>query len=78
VCFNELILVPIHDKEASWEIFKVHTGKVTLTEDVYSEKPVFMTDQYTGADIEAVCKKAGRLALSNNLHTKRYQADAFS
>jgi transitional endoplasmic reticulum ATPase len=51
---------------------------VALAEDVYSEKLVFMTDQYTGADIEAVYKKAGRLALSYNPHTKRYQADAFS
>jgi SpoVK/Ycf46/Vps4 family AAA+-type ATPase len=60
--FNELILVPIHDKEASWEIFKVHTGKMTLAADVYTEKLVSMTDQHTSADIEVL--KKGRKACS--------------
>ena len=69
-CFDELILVPIPDKGARREIFKVHIGKMALAEDVYIEKLVSMTDKYTGADIAAVCKKAGRLALRDDLHTK--------
>jgi transitional endoplasmic reticulum ATPase len=77
-CFDELILVSIHDKGARREIFKVHTGKMALTEDVYLEKLVSMTYKYTGADIEAVCKKVGRLALRDDLHTKKCQAEAFS
>ena len=68
--FDELILVPIPDEEARREIFKVHTAKMALAEDVDLESLVSMTDQYTGADIAAVCKKAGRYALREDLHAK--------
>ncbi|MDR7665266.1 CDC48 family AAA ATPase [Methanosarcina sp. Z-7115] len=68
--FDELILVPIPGEEARREIFKVHTAKMALAEDVDLESLVLMTDQYTGADIAAVCKKAGRYALREDLHAK--------
>lgn len=75
--FDELILVPIPDEGARREIFKVHTGKMSLAEDVDLEKLVSMTDQYTGADIAAVCKKAGRLALREDLHAKNVRQSHF-
>jgi transitional endoplasmic reticulum ATPase len=75
--FDELILVPIPDEGARREIFKVHTGKMALAEDVDVEKLVSMTDQYTGADIAAVCKKAGRLALREDLHAKNVKQSHF-
>ncbi|MFZ2500227.1 MAG: CDC48 family AAA ATPase [Methanosarcina sp.] len=68
--FDELILVPVPDERARKEIFKVHTEKMALSEDVDIEKFVSLTDQYTGADIAAVCKKAGRHALREDLHAK--------
>lgn len=75
--FDELILVPIPDEGARREIFKVHTGKMALAEDVDTEKLVSMTDQYTGADIAAVCKKAGRFALREDLHAKNIKQRHF-
>jgi transitional endoplasmic reticulum ATPase len=36
-----------------------------------------MTDQYTGADIAALCKKAGRNALREDLHAKEIQQKHF-
>jgi len=68
--FDELILVPVPDEGSRREIFKVHTEKMALAEDVNIEKLVSLTDQYTGADIAAVCKKAGRNALREDLHAK--------
>ena len=73
--FDELILVPVPDEGARREIFKVHTEKMTLAEDVDIEKLVSLTDQYTGADIAAVCKKAGRNALLEDLHAKECKAE---
>ncbi|HHV24227.1 MAG: CDC48 family AAA ATPase [Methanosarcina sp.] len=75
--FDELILVPIPDEGARREIFKVHTSKMALAEDVDIEKLVSMTDQYTGADIAAVCKKSGRLALREELHAKNVKQKHF-
>ncbi|MDD3316560.1 MAG: CDC48 family AAA ATPase [Methanosarcina sp.] len=75
--FDELILVPIPDKEARREIFKVHTSKMALAEDVDIEKLVSMTEQYTGADIATVCKKAGRVALREKHHAKNVKQRHF-
>ncbi len=44
---------------------------MALAEGIDIEKLVSMTDQYTGADIAAICKKAGRLALREDLHAKK-------
>jgi transitional endoplasmic reticulum ATPase len=75
--FDELILVPVPDAGARREIFKVHTKKMALAEEVDIEKFVSMTDQYTGADIAAICKKAGRNALRENLHAKEVKQKHF-
>lgn len=73
--FDELILVSVPDEGARREIFKVHTEKLALAESIDIKKLVSMTDQYTGADIVAVCKKAGRLALCEDLHAKMLNRD---
>lgn len=75
--FDELILVPVPDEGARKEIFKVHTQKMALAEDVDIEKLVSLTDRYTGADIAAVCKKAGRHALREDLHAKNVKQRHF-
>jgi transitional endoplasmic reticulum ATPase len=75
--FDELILVPVPDAGARKEIFKVHTSKMSLAEDVNIDELVSLTDQYTGADIAAVCKKAGRDALREDLHAKEVKQKHF-
>jgi transitional endoplasmic reticulum ATPase len=75
--FDELILVPIPDKGARREILKVHTKKMALAEDVDIEELVDLTDQYTGADLAAICKKAGRYALREEIHAKNVKQKHF-
>ncbi|WP_440948134.1 CDC48 family AAA ATPase [Methanosarcina sp. T3] len=75
--FDELILVPVPDEGARREIFRVHTKNMSLAEDVDIEKLVSLTNQYTGADIAAVCKKAGRHALREDLHAKNVRQKHF-
>jgi len=75
--FDELILVPIPDHAARIEILKVHTKKMALAKDVVLEKLVELTDKYTGADIAAICKKAGRYALREDLQAKEVRQDHF-
>lgn len=65
--FDELIMVPVPDIESRKKIFEVHAGKMPLAEDVDLDDLVRRTDQYTGADIASVCRKAGRLALRENM-----------
>ena len=75
--FDELILVPVPDEGARGEIFRVHTENMALASDVDLEQLVSMTDQYTGADIAALCKKAGRYALREDLHAKEIKQKHF-
>ncbi|VVB88386.1 VCP-like ATPase [uncultured archaeon] len=68
--FDEMILVPIPDVKTRLQIFKVHTRKMSLAEDVDIEELVKLTEDFTGADIAAVCKKAGRFAMREDINTR--------
>ena len=65
--FDRLILVPAPDEKARLEIFKVHTRKVPLAEDVDLEELAKKTEGYTGADIAAVVREAAMLAMRRAL-----------
>merc|ERR1711988_1249289 len=54
---------PLPDSATKRRIFQIHTGKMTLGEDVDLEEFVNQKDELTGADIKAICTEAGLLAL---------------
>lgn len=43
--------------------FKIHTGRMSLGDDVDLEEFIMAKDELSGADIKAVCTEAGLLAL---------------
>ncbi|MGC9146802.1 MAG: CDC48 family AAA ATPase [Infirmifilum sp.] len=61
--FDRLIYVPPPDEKARLEIFKVHTKRMPLAEDVDLAELAKRTEGYTGADIAAVCREAAISAL---------------
>lgn len=54
---------PLPDVKTKRNIFKIHTAKMSLSEDVDLEVFVMAKDELSGADIKAVCTEAGLLAL---------------
>jgi 26S proteasome regulatory subunit T2 len=54
---------PLPDIKTKRNIFKIHTSKMSLAEDVDLEVFVMSKDELSGADIKAVCTEAGLLAL---------------
>lgn len=54
---------PLPDIKTKRNIFKIHTGRMSLAEDVDLELFVMSKDDLSGADIKAVCTEAGLLAL---------------
>ena len=54
---------PLPDEKTRRHIFKIHTGKMTVGEDVDLEELVMAKDELSGADIKAICTEAGLLAL---------------
>ncbi|RLG60693.1 hypothetical protein DRN84_04310 [Candidatus Geothermarchaeota archaeon] len=66
--FDKIIFVPPPDEEARYEIFKIHTRKMPLADDVDLRELARLTEYYTGADIEAVVIEAGLNAVRENLN----------
>jgi len=51
------------DEKTKRRIFNIHTGKMTLADDVDLNEYIMSKDDLTGADIKAICTEAGLLAL---------------
>ena len=54
---------PLPDQKTKRRIFGIHTGRMTLSEDVNLEEYITSKDDLSGADIKAICTEAGLLAL---------------
>ena len=75
--FDELILAPVPDQESRRKIFEVHLKKAPLADDIDIDELISQTDQYTGADIAAVVRKAGRFALREDMEAKKISQSHF-
>jgi transitional endoplasmic reticulum ATPase len=51
------------DKEARIDIFKIHLKNKPLAEDVDIDKMAQDLEEYTGADIQAICEEATLLTI---------------
>ncbi len=69
--FDKVIEVPMPDKVTRLEIFKVHTKKMPLAKDVDLKELAKLTEGFSGADIENVCREAGMLAIREALNGKK-------
>jgi len=54
---------PLPDEKTKRRIFGIHTGRMTLSDDVDLEEYIMSKDDLSGADIKAICTEAGLLAL---------------
>jgi transitional endoplasmic reticulum ATPase len=75
--FDRIILVTAPDKEARELILKVHTKDMPLTKDVDIKKLAEETDGYSGADLEAVAREAGIIALREDINATEVKSKHF-
>ncbi len=61
--FDRIIEFPLPNDEARLEIFKIHSRKMNLNEDVNIEKIVRLAEGTSGADIKAIITEAGMFAI---------------
>ncbi|GAB2234366.1 hypothetical protein Droror1_Dr00003615 [Drosera rotundifolia] len=54
---------PLPDIKTRRRIFTIHTSRMSLADDVNLEEFVMTKDEFSGADIKAICTEAGLLAL---------------
>lgn len=65
--FDRHVKVEAPNEVGRLAIFKVHTKKMPLAENVSLKRLAKESDGYVGSDIEAVCREAVMLALRENL-----------
>jgi len=68
--FDRLIYVPEPDEKSRLQIVKIYTKNMPLAKDVSLEGLTEMTKNYSGADIEALCREAAMYALRRDVNTK--------
>jgi len=75
--FDKILLVNTPTEEGRVQILKVHTKKMPLAKNISLSELAKKTDGYTGADIEAVIREAGMLALRENIESKQVMKKHF-
>jgi proteasome regulatory subunit len=60
--FDRVIEIPLPDSRARREILRIHTRKMLL-EGVDLDKMVTLTENTTGAELQAICREAGMMAV---------------
>ena len=74
--FERQILVPAPDEETRLKILEIHTRNMPL-KNVNLKKIASLTENYSGADIEALCRRAGIVALKENKQAKAVEMRHF-
>ncbi|GGP20998.1 ATPase AAA [Thermocladium modestius] len=75
--FDRIVYIPPPDKEARFEILRVHTRNMPLGKDVDLEELANMLEGYSGADIEMLVREAGLIALRENENATSVDARHF-
>jgi proteasome regulatory subunit len=60
--FDRIIEIPLPDARGRFEILKIHSGKMQLV-GVDLNEITAMTENATGAELQAVCREAGMMAV---------------
>jgi transitional endoplasmic reticulum ATPase len=75
--FDRLVLIRSPDKKARFQIFKIHTKSMPLDKDVDLEELSELCENYSGADIEALCREAAMLAIREDTEAKKVKKAHF-
>jgi transitional endoplasmic reticulum ATPase len=65
--FDREIVLPVPNLEGRREILRIHSRHMPLAPDVDLERLAQITHAFVGADLEALCKEAGMVALRRYL-----------
>jgi transitional endoplasmic reticulum ATPase len=65
--FDREIVIPVPNTEGRRAILRIHSRRMPLAPDVNMDRLAQITHAFVGADIEALCKEAGMVALRRYL-----------
>ena len=75
--FDRILLVNAPNEAGREQILRVHTKKMPLAKNVNFKELAEKTDGYTGADLEAVAREAGMLALRESMDAEQIKKKHF-
>ncbi len=75
--FDRIILTPPPDENARLSILKIHTKEMPLSKDFNLDKLVKKTENFTGADILALCREAAYFAIRKDIDIKEIIMEDF-
>jgi transitional endoplasmic reticulum ATPase len=75
--FDRLILIKAPDKAARLDILKIHTRNMPLASNVDLEELAEMTEGYSGADLEGLCREAAMIAIRKDMNAKHVEKKHF-
>jgi len=76
--FDRLILIRAPDKKVRLEILKIHTKGMPLAEDVDINELANICENYSGADLEALCREAAMIAVREDSNAKKVKKKHFT
>jgi transitional endoplasmic reticulum ATPase len=74
--FDMLVALPPPDREARLAILQVHTRGAPLAEDVDLARIATITEAMTGADLEALCRRAALAAVRERLAAQPWEGQS--
>ncbi len=63
--FDKIIEVPMPDAQSRLKIFEIHTRRMPIDKSVVLSEFANMTENYTSAEIENICRESGMNAIRN-------------
>jgi transitional endoplasmic reticulum ATPase len=64
---DQLIYIPLPDRESRVSIFKANLRKSPIADDVSMEQLADVTDGFSGADITEICQRAAKNAIRDSI-----------
>lgn len=64
---DQLIYIPLPDKESRTSIFKANLRKSPVADDITFDKLAEVTEGFSGADITEICQRAAKNAIRENI-----------
>jgi transitional endoplasmic reticulum ATPase len=68
--FDDLVYVSVPDRDGRKRILEIHTKGMPLASDVNLESLADRTEGFTGADLEDLARRAGLMALRENMDSR--------
>ncbi|MEM0492625.1 MAG: CDC48 family AAA ATPase [Candidatus Thermoplasmatota archaeon] len=75
--FDRLILIKAPDKDARLDILRIHTKNMPLASNVSLEDLAEITEGYSGADLEGLCREAAMIAIRKDINAKHVEKKHF-